>query len=99
MEAVKRGAGREAAHSAIKAHAMAVAKEIRAGTARPTDLLARLSRDARIGLSAEELDAAVQLDISLSGAALAQVDAFMAEVEGLTQRIPESGDFRPGEIL
>ena len=41
----------------------------------------------------------VQLDVALSGAALAQVDAFMAEVEVLTQRIPESGDFRPDEIL
>ena len=99
MEAVKRGAGREQAHAAIKAHALAVVKGMRAGTAQPSDLLERLSADPRIGLSDHELAAALQLDERFTGAALAQADAFIAEVEALTDRIPEAKRYQPDEIL
>lgn len=99
MAAVQRGAGREAAHAAIKAHAVALAVEMRAGTARADDLLARLAGDPRIGLSRAELAAALALDAGFAGAALAQADAFVAEVQGLASRVPESAGCALGEIL
>jgi len=99
MEAVKRGAGRERAHAAIKGHALDVVKGMRAGAAQPSDLLARLSADPRVGLSGPELAAALQLDDRFTGAALGQADAFIAEVDALTARVPAANGYRPGEIL
>jgi adenylosuccinate lyase len=99
MEAVKRGAGREAAHAAIKAHAIDLAKEMRGSSARPGDLLGRLADDPRIGLTRDELAAALALDARFAGAAIAQADAFVAEVQALTDRVPEAEAYRPGEIL
>ncbi len=49
MEAVKRGAGRETAHEAIKEHSLAAVKAMRSGSSGP-DLLDRLAGDKRIGL-------------------------------------------------
>jgi adenylosuccinate lyase len=99
MEAVKRGAGREAAHAAIKGHALALAKEVRAGTAQPRELLSRLVGDVRIGLSPAELAAALAVDARIVGTALAQVDAFLAEIQQLTRRVPEALGYRPASIL
>jgi len=99
MEAVKRGAGREAAHAAIKAHALAVTAAMRAGTAEASDLLERLAGDARIGLSRQELVAALDVDERFAGMAPAQADAFVAEVERLVDRVPESAAWAPGRIL
>ena len=99
MEAVKRGAGREAAHAAIKEHAVALAKEMRAGTAQAGDLLSRLAVDPRIGLSRVELAAALALDDRFVGAALAQADAFVAEVQALASRVPESPGTTRAQIL
>jgi adenylosuccinate lyase len=42
MEAVKSGAGREAAHEAIKEHAVAVSVDLRKGTISQNDLVQRL---------------------------------------------------------
>ena len=52
-------------NAAIKAHAVDLAKEMRNGTARPSELLERLAKDARIGLSRDELAAALTLDAYL----------------------------------
>jgi adenylosuccinate lyase len=49
MEAVKAGAGREAAHEAIKQHAIALTRELRVGDGEPASLLTRLASDRRIG--------------------------------------------------
>lgn len=97
MEAVKRGAGRERAHEAIKEHALAAADALRKGQ-RP-DLLGRLAGDQRIGLSEADLQTALRSDERFVGAALSQVDAFLAEADTLVRRVPGSGDFRPGSIL
>ncbi len=56
MEAVKRGAGRETAHEAIKEHSLAAVKAMRTGTA-GADLLDRLAGDRRIGLGKKALQA------------------------------------------
>jgi adenylosuccinate lyase len=99
MEAVKRGAGREAAHAAIKGHALDLVKEMRNGTVRPGELLERLAKDERVGLSRDELAAALTLDARFTGAALAQADAFVAEVDALAARFPAAESYRPAEIL
>jgi adenylosuccinate lyase len=99
MEAVKRGAGREATHAAIKGHALAIAKEIRAGTADAGELLARLADDSRIGLSRTELQTALEVDQRFAGAALAQADAFIETVRALGERVRDSKTYVPGQIL
>jgi adenylosuccinate lyase len=99
MEAVKGGAGREAAHEAIKTHAVALANELRQGTAQPGDLLTRLAGDPRIGLSRRQLSAVLAIDDRFVGAALDQADAFIAEVEAVADRVPESKKYKPAEIL
>jgi adenylosuccinate lyase len=100
MAAVKRGAGREAAHAAIKGHAVALANEMRKGPGQaPADLLSRLAGDPRVGLPRAELAAALALDERFVGAALAQADAFAAEVAALAERVPEAAAYAPGEIL
>lgn len=97
MEAVKRGAGRESAHAAIKEHALAAAQDLRKGN--PPALLERLAADPRLGLDAAGLRAALQADERFVGAAMHQVDGFLAEVEAVLQRVPRARDFRPGGIL
>jgi adenylosuccinate lyase len=97
MEAVKRGAGREAAHAAIKEHALAAAQAIRQG--QEPGLLQRLAQDQRIGIDETGLREALRADERFVGAALLQVDAFVAAVDAVVGRIPEARDFRPGTIL
>jgi len=97
MEAVKRGAGRERAHEAIKEHALAAAQAIRKGQS--PALLQRLAGDPRIGIDEAGLQAALRGDERFVGAALAQVDGFLAEVDHVLQGIPAARGFRPGGIL
>lgn len=97
MEAVKRGAGRETAHAAIKAHALAAAQALRQG--QEPDLLRRLAADARIGIDAAGLRAALHADERFVGAAMAQVDRFLAEADAVVSTVPGARDFRPGTIL
>jgi adenylosuccinate lyase len=97
MEAVKRGAGRERAHEAIKEHALAAADALRKGQS--PDLLRRLAGDQRVGLAEGDLQAALRADERFVGAALAQVDAFLAEAEVVIERVPGARAFRPRAIL
>ena len=55
MEAVKGGAGREDAHSAIKEHAVATVRDLRDGKIRENDLIERLANDSRVGMEKEAL--------------------------------------------
>jgi adenylosuccinate lyase len=97
MEAVKRGAGRESAHEAIKQHALDAARALRAGAA--PDLFNRLLADPRVGLSDKALRDALRLDARFVGAALEQVDHFLASVAALQVSAPNAADYRPGKIL
>ncbi len=99
MEAVKRGAGRETAHAAIKEHALAAARELRSGRAAQNNLLAKLAGDPRVGLTRIELETALATGERMVGAALAQADAFVAEVERIAKSVPEAASVVPGEIL
>lgn len=99
MEAVKTGAGREAAHEAIKEHAVAVARDMRTGKVSHNDLLARLAADERLGLQADALDAVVAHGKANSGDAPEQVDHFVSRVAELTAQHPDAAAYEPGSIL
>jgi adenylosuccinate lyase len=99
VEAVKRGVGREAAHAAIREHALAVTRDLRSGRARENDLLERLAHDPRIGLEIGALKALLAADERFVGAALAQTDEFVERVAAFVRRLPEAADYRPGKIL
>jgi len=98
MEAVKRGAGRETAHEAIKEHALAAAKALRSGGG-DADLLARLASDKRIGLGKKALQGILGENSRFVGAAPHQVDAFLAEVKPLAKKHKGAADYRPARLL
>lgn len=99
MEAVKKGAGRELAHEAIKEHAVQTVKDLRNGVVIKNDLLERLSNDKRLGLNLKELNDIVQRGEELVGAAKEQVNTFKEEVDIWSSRFPEAKKYNPGNIL
>lgn len=98
MEAVKRGAGRETAHAAIKEHALAASRALREG-AGEAGLLDRLAGDSRLGLSRAQLAALMRDPKRFVGAAPAQVDAFLQAARSWTRRFPAARDLAPGPLL
>ena len=98
MAAVRSGRGREQAHEAIKEHAVAVALDMRKGQGE-NDLVARLARDARLGLDRGALERALGEPLSFVGAAEAQVRAFVAQVEEVVRRYPEGARYRAEPML
>jgi adenylosuccinate lyase len=98
MEAVKRGAGRETAHEAIKDHSMAAVKAMRSGTA-GADLLDRLANDRRIGLGKKALQVILSENARFDGSAPNQVDAFVAEVKPLAKKVKGASEYRPSRLL
>ena len=98
MEAVKRGAGRETVHEAIKEHSLAAVKAMRAG-AGGADLLERLAGDRRIGLGKKMLLGILAESSRFVGSAPSQVDAFVAEVKPIAKRVKGAADYRPARLL
>jgi adenylosuccinate lyase len=98
MEAVKRGAGRETAHEAIKEHSMAAVKAMRSGTS-GAELLDRLAGDRRIGLGKKALLAILAESARFVGSAPNQVDAFAAEVRPFAKRVKGAAEYRPARLL
>jgi adenylosuccinate lyase len=98
MAAVRAGVGREAAHEAIKEHAVAVALAMRSGAA-TNDLYDRLAADPRLGLSREQLAAVVVDPLELTGSARDQVDVIAARVAELAARFPAGAAYTPGSVL
>jgi len=99
MEAVKKGAGREQAHEAIKEHAVATVRDLRQGNIRENDLLERLAGDSRLGLSLQELQGVIDRGSELVGGAEAQVSRFQDEVAQWVKKYPQGADYTPGDIL
>ncbi len=97
--AVRKGVGREAAHEAIKEHAVAVALRMREQGADRNDLFDRLAADPRLGLSAGDLAALVADPAGFTGAASAQVAAVVARVEAAAAAHPEAAAYSPAPIL
>jgi len=99
IAAVRAGAGREAAHEAIKEHAVAVALGMRERGAPGNDLLDRLAGDPRLGLSRAGLEALVAEPMSFTGAASQQVALVAERVGAVVRRHPTAAEYRPGDIL
>ncbi|MGA8850536.1 MAG: adenylosuccinate lyase [Aeromicrobium sp.] len=99
MAAVRRGVGREAAHEAVKEHAVAVALEMRENGAAENDLFARLAADDRLGLTEADLAALVAEPITFTGAAVSQVGTVVAAIEKITSESPGAAAYTPGSIL
>ncbi len=99
MAAVRRGVGREAAHEAVKEHAVAVALEMREQGAAENDLFARLAADERLGLTESDLEALVAEPIEFTGAARSQVAAVVAAVEAVLVTDSAGAAYSPGAIL
>ncbi|NNE93910.1 MAG: adenylosuccinate lyase [Verrucomicrobiales bacterium] len=99
MAAVKRGIGRETAHEVIKEHAVAAAKAYRTGESERNDLIDRLAGDDRLGMSKDDLEAALAEGKSNAGAAGPQVAAFLARAGEISGAVDGAGDYEPGSIL
>ena len=99
MAAVRAGVGREAAHEAIKEHAVGVALEMREKGAAHNDLFARLAADVRLGLTEADLASLVAAPLEFTGAAVDQVAAVVRRVEELTAADPAAARYTPGAIL
>ena len=99
MEAVKAGVGRETAHEVIKEHAVATVHDLRNGRVPKNDLISRIANDDRIPLGKPELDSMLENQSNLVGAAKAQVNQFVVQVDALVAENPEAAAYSPGAIL
>ncbi len=99
VASVKAGVGREAAHEAIKEHAVAVALEMREQGRADNDLLDRLAADERLPLDRAALDELLADRLAFVGAAPTQVERFAASVTKLVEADPDAAGYRPGTIL
>lgn len=99
MEAVKHGAGREAAHEAIKEHAVAVVRSMREKGATENDLLTHLANDSRIPLNMDQMLALLKDKKQFIGEAAVQAQQFVQEVEGMISEFPEARNLTPAAML
>jgi adenylosuccinate lyase len=99
VAATRRGVGREAAHEAIREHAVAVALAMREKAALANDLFDRLAGDDRLGLSRGEIDALVADPSSFVGAAGAQVAAVADRVAAVVALHPDAAAYHPSPII
>ncbi|NLT29629.1 MAG: adenylosuccinate lyase [Propionibacterium sp.] len=100
MAAVRHGVGREAAHEAIKEHAVVVALEMRETGRADNDLIDRLAADERLGgLDRDTLAGALADPLALTGTAGDQVARIVAQVEELATANPEAARYTPGSVL
>ena len=99
VAAVRRGVGREAAHEAIKEHAVAVALAMREKGVAENDLFDRLADDHRLDLTRAEIDALVADREAFVGAAPAQVRAVVDRVAAVVAHHPQAAAYAPAPIL
>jgi adenylosuccinate lyase len=99
MAAVRAGVGREAAHEAIKEHAVATALAMREDAHADNDLLERLAADPRLGLTRGQVLAVMGEPLSFTGAAVDQVRRVVERVEEVAAAHPDAAVYSPGAIL
>jgi adenylosuccinate lyase len=97
--AARRGVGREAAHEAIKEHAVAVALAMRETGRTDNDLFDRLAADPRLGLSRADIDALVADRAAFVGAASAQVASIVEQIATVVSKDPDAAGYVPAPIL
>lgn len=97
MAAVRKGVGREVAHEVIKEHAVATALSLREGGV--NNLVERLSNDARLQLSADEINDLMKTPMEFSGAAVSQVNAIVEQIESVASLYPDAATYSPAAIL
>jgi adenylosuccinate lyase len=98
MESVRRGAGREAAHEAIKEHAVAAALAMRQANT-GSNLVDLLGADERIPLDATDIRDILEHCDAFVGMAGNQVDTFVEDVSRLCSRYPEAAQITKGRLL
>ncbi|GAA1269167.1 adenylosuccinate lyase [Saccharothrix xinjiangensis] len=99
MAAVRAGVGREAAHEAIKEHAVAVALAMREEGKAGNDLLDRLAADPRLPLDRAALDGLLADRLSFTGVAEQQVAEVVRQVEDVLVAYPTAAGYAPEPIL
>jgi len=99
MEAVKAGVGREAAHQAIKEHAVATVKDLRNGKIANNDLVDRLAGDERLGLPRDTIQSITENAAALLGNAQTQVAEFGNIVAEFVQKYPDVTNYEPTPLL
>jgi adenylosuccinate lyase len=99
MEAVKNGAGRESAHEAIKEHAVQTVLDLRNGKIQTNDLLDRLAKDKRLGLSQSALQKIFDEKAGEIGTAPEQIKSFCEKVSAWDAKFPKARTYQPGAIL
>lgn len=99
MEAVKAGVGREEAHEVIKEHALATARDLKAGKITQNDLAARLGADARLKLGEAKINALIEKAKEETGSAVKQVSRFSERVAPLAEAFSAAAEYVPEDIL
>ena len=99
MESVRRGAGREQVHEAIREQAVDAAVSMRQGRETGgSELVRRLGEDDRIPLTTREIQEILG-SRDFVGGARDQVNRFNAEVDALVERYPQSRDVSKSRLL
>lgn len=99
MQAVRKGAGREEAHEAIKEHAVATVLDLRNGLISENNLGQRLAEDGRLGLTLDEIQLVFQHADQLTGSAMNQVGQLRAQTEIWSTRFSAAETYYPESIL
>ncbi len=98
VAAVRAGTGREQAHEVIQGHALAAARDRRAGRFEP-DLFDRVAADERIPLDGGALQALLADPLALAGAAPRQTTDFVDRVAAVVARHADAAAYTPEPIL
>jgi adenylosuccinate lyase len=99
VEAVRRGAGRETAHAAIKEHAMEALRLRRGGRLPEEFFLDRLASDQRIGLDRDTISTIIGAQHRFIGAASEQVGAFVDASRAFVRAVPQAEAYQGEGIL
>lgn len=99
MEAVKKGVGRETAHSLIKKHALAAVNDLRTGVISENDFLSRIENESELKFEGSEVKDIYEANRANVGLANEQLDSLVALVKEWSNKYPESVKYRPKNLL
>ncbi len=100
MECVRRGGGREDAHTALREHTLLLSEKTKVSETNPLDeLIRRLSEDQRIPLNEREIRKVLEERERFAASAPDQADAFVEKAASWSSRFPESRDVSPEPLL